>query len=64
VLWNTLDLGYLTVYVANELGAGKLKRGAGDLNAGKLGVIKVRESDVLLGAPFIFNKANIDRFDF
>jgi len=64
VLWNTLDLGYLTVYAANELGAGKLKRGAGDLKAGKLGVIQVRESDVLLGAPFIFNKSNIDRFDF
>jgi rhamnose transport system substrate-binding protein/rhamnose transport system permease protein len=64
VLWNTLDLGYLTVYAANELGAGKLKRGAGDLKAGKLGAIQVREADVLLGAPFIFNKANIDRFDF
>jgi rhamnose transport system substrate-binding protein/rhamnose transport system permease protein len=64
VLWNTLDLGYLTVYAANELGSGKLKRGAGDLKAGKLGVIQVREADVLLGAPFIFNKANIDRFDF
>jgi len=64
VLWNTLDLGYLTVYAANELGAGKLTRGAGELKAGKLGVIQVRESDVLLGAPFIFNNANIDRFDF
>src|SRR5262245_57205454 len=64
VLWNTLDLGYLTVYAANELSAGKLKRGAGDLKAGKLGVIEVREADVLLGAPFIFNKSNIDQFDF
>ncbi|HEU0173023.1 MAG TPA: substrate-binding domain-containing protein [Blastocatellia bacterium] len=64
VLWNTLDLGYLTVYAANELGAGKLKRGAVDLKAGKLGAIQVREADVLLGAPFIFNKSNIDRFDF
>src|SRR5215470_10761643 len=64
VLWNTLDLGYLTVYAANELGAGNLKRDAGALKAGKLGLIQVRESDVLLGAPFIFNKANIDRFDF
>jgi rhamnose transport system permease protein len=64
VLWNTLDLGYLTVYAANELSSGKLKRGAGELKAGKLGVIQVREADVLLGAPFIFNKTNIDRFDF
>jgi rhamnose transport system permease protein len=64
VLWNTLDLGYLTVYVANELGAGKLNRGASYLKAGKLGFIQVSEADVLLGAPFIFNKTNIDRFDF
>ncbi|HEY7180655.1 MAG TPA: substrate-binding domain-containing protein [Blastocatellia bacterium] len=64
VLWNTLDLGYLTVYAANELGAGKLKRGDGDLKAGKLGEIQVRDADVMLGAPFIFNKTNIDRFDF
>ncbi len=64
VLWNTLDLGYLTVYAGNELSAGKLKPGANQLKAGKLGVIEVREDDVLLGAPFIFNKSNIDRFDF
>jgi rhamnose transport system permease protein len=64
VLWNTLDLGYLTVYAANELSAGRLKRGVSELKAGKLGVIEVREDDVMLGAPFIFNKANIDRFDF
>jgi rhamnose transport system permease protein len=64
VLWNTLDLGYLTVYAANELQAGKLKRGDRELKAGKLGVIEVRADDVLLGAPFIFNQANIDRFDF
>ncbi len=64
VLWNTLDLGYLTVYAANELEAGKLKRGDRELKAGKLGAIEVRADDVLLGAPFIFNKGNIDRFDF
>jgi hypothetical protein len=34
------------------------------LKAGKLGAIEVREGEVLLGPPFIFNKANIDRFDF
>jgi rhamnose transport system permease protein len=64
VLWNTLDLGYLTVYAANELSAGRLRPGAAGLKAGKLGVIEVRENDVMLGAPFIFNKTNIDGFDF
>lgn len=64
VLWNTLDLGYLTVFAANELSAGKLKAGDNQINAGRLGRIEVKGSDVMLGAPFIFNKSNVDRFDF
>jgi rhamnose transport system substrate-binding protein/rhamnose transport system permease protein len=64
VLWNTLDLGYLTVYAANDLSNGRLKRGDGEIKAGKLGSIKVRDDNVMLGAPFIFNKSNIDKFDF
>ncbi len=64
VLWNTLDLGYLTVYAANELSAGKLKPGDKEIKAGRLGSVEVKESDVMLGAPFIFNKSNVDRFDF
>lgn len=64
VLWNTLDLGYLTVYAANELSAGRLKVGDKEVKAGRLGKIQVKESDVMLGAPFIFNKSNVDRFDF
>jgi rhamnose transport system substrate-binding protein len=64
VLWNTLDLGYLTVYAANELSAGKLKLGDKEINAGRLKKIEIKESDVMLGAPFIFNKSNVDRFDF
>lgn len=64
VLWNTLDLGYLTIFAANELSAGRLKSGDNQINAGKLGRIEVKGSDVMLGAPFIFNKSNVDRFDF
>jgi rhamnose transport system substrate-binding protein len=64
VLWNTLDLGYLTVYAASELKAGKLKPGDREMKGGKLGMIEVRGEDVMLGAPFIFNKSNIDKFDF
>jgi rhamnose transport system permease protein len=64
VLWNTLDLGYLTVYAANELSAGRLRLGDNGVKAGRLGRIEVKKSDVMLGAPFIFNKSNVDRFDF
>ncbi len=64
VLWNTVDLGYLTVYAADALSAGKLKRGDREIAAGRLGKIEVADDEVLLGAPFIFNKENIDRFNF
>ncbi len=64
VLWNTVDLGYLTVYAANALATGALKRGDKELNAGRLGKIEVVDDEVRLGAPFIFNKENIDRFNF
>ena len=64
VLWNTVDLGYLTVYAADALSSGKLKRGDREINAGRLGKVEVADDEVLLGAPFIFNKENIDRFNF
>ena len=64
VLWNTLNLGYLTVYAANEIGRGRLPQGSTGLPAGRLGRIEIRADQIMLGAPFIFNKSNIDQFDF
>jgi len=62
VLWNTKDLGYLTVYTAALLVEGRT--GKDSLPAGRLGTVEVRGSQVILGKPFIFNKANIDQYDF
>ncbi|MDT5271462.1 MAG: rhamnose transport system substrate-binding protein rhaQ [Acidobacteriota bacterium] len=64
VLWNTVDLGYLTVYASNALASGQLKAGDNSLTAGRLGKIEVAGDEIRLGAPFIFNKENIDRFNF
>jgi ABC-type sugar transport system substrate-binding protein len=64
VLWNTMDLGYLTVYAANAAKAGTLKPGDTEFKAGTLGKMEVRGDNVLLGVPFTFTKDNIDGFDF
>lgn len=64
VLWNTGDLGYLTVLAGDALSKGKLKAGDKSIQAGRLGVIAIEGDQVLLGKPFVFTKANIDRFDF
>jgi rhamnose transport system permease protein len=62
VLWNTRDLGYLTVQVAGMLVRGQM--GRRPLQVGRLGSIEVRGTQVILGNPFIFNKDNIDKYDF
>ncbi len=64
VLWNTGDLGALSVRVAQALTSGDLKAGAASLDAGGLGKFVVVGDEVRLGLPFIFNKSNIDRFNF
>jgi rhamnose transport system substrate-binding protein len=64
VLWNTRDLGYLAVYASALAVQNTLAPGTRTLSAGRLGQIEIRDGQIILGAPMLFNKANIDRFDF
>lgn len=64
VLWNTNDLGYLTVFATVAATRGDLAPGATSFRAGALGELRVFGDHVLLGQPFIFNRDNIDHFDF
>ena len=64
VLWNTGDLGYLTVYAAKAVHDGSLSAGDTTLKAGRLGSITVKGDQILLGKPFVFTKDNIDQFQF
>ena len=64
ILWKTEDLGYLTVHAAAALANGTLKPGDKKFTAGSLGTFEIRGDNILLGTPFIFNKENIDQFDF
>lgn len=65
VLWNPVDLGYAAAYVLRAVADGDLKPGATSVKAGKLGELAViNGSEVLLGAPTVFTKDNINDFDF
>lgn len=64
VLWNTVDLGYLTVFASNSLASGSFKKGDAKIAAGRLKEIEVASDEIRLGKPFIFNKENVDNFDF
>jgi len=65
-LWNPGDLGYLAVYTLDAIHSGKIKGLPGDkFTAGKLGDYTIdKDGVVLLGKPTVFDKTNIDKFDF
>ena len=65
-LWNPEELGYLAAFAANALASGEIEGEPGDsFEAGELGQYTVEDDkSVLLGEPFVFNKDNIDDFDF
>ncbi len=64
ILWNTGDLGYLSIQAAVALAKGELKPGAKSFKAGSLGSFTIVGDNILLGKPFAFNKGNIDQFNF
>ncbi|MEJ5171805.1 MAG: substrate-binding domain-containing protein [Fimbriimonadales bacterium] len=64
ILWNTKDLGYLTVQVAAQLVRGTFKGTDPTIKAGRLGEKKVAGDNVLLGDILVFTKENIDQFQF
>ena len=65
VLWNPIDLGYASVYVTRAIVDGEFAPGDTSVSAGRLGELQVvNGSEILLGAPFIFNAENINDFDF
>ncbi|MDQ3558464.1 MAG: substrate-binding domain-containing protein [Pseudomonadota bacterium] len=65
VLWNPVDLGYAAVHAMRAAADGKLTAETKELEAGRLGKLSiVNGSEILLGAPFIYDKSNIGEFDF
>jgi rhamnose transport system permease protein len=64
VLWNTRDLGYLTVLASSLLTQNKIAASTTSFDARRLGTIQIRGTEIILGAPVMFTRANIDKFNF
>jgi rhamnose transport system substrate-binding protein len=64
ILWNAVDLGYLSMYVARAVARGELSPGAKTIQAGRLGEKSVEGDQVMLGKPMSFTRANIDEYHF
>ncbi len=65
-LWNPANLGYLAAYAAVNLASKKITNAQGQsFTAGKLGKFTVGAGhSILLGPPFVFDKSNINNFNF
>jgi rhamnose transport system substrate-binding protein len=65
-LWNPANLGYLAAYASVELASKSITNAKGQsFVAGKLGKFTVgADHTILLGKPFVFNKANVGKFKF
>ena len=65
-LWDPAKLGYLAAYAAAALCSGQITGKQGEtFKAGELGTKKIgANGEVLLGPPQVFDKSNIDQFNF
>ncbi|WP_045234417.1 rhamnose ABC transporter substrate-binding protein [Deinococcus pimensis] len=65
-LWNPEDLGYLAAYTAGALASGQISGKEGEkFRAGKLGERTIGKGGVVtLGPLTVFDKSNIDKFNF
>jgi rhamnose transport system substrate-binding protein len=65
-LWDPAKLGYLAAYAAAALASGQVTGKDGEtFKAGELGSKTIgKNGEVLLGPPQVFDKSNIDQFNF
>jgi len=65
-LWDPGKLGYLAAYAAAALASGHITGKEGEtFKAGNLGTKSIgADGEILLGPPQVFDKSNIDQFDF
>ena len=65
-LWDPSKLGYLAAYAAVNVASKKITGAQGQtFNAGKLGSYTVgADHTIILGPPTVFDKSNIDQFNF
>lgn len=63
-LWNTRDLGYLTVYAGVLKAQGRIAPGATLVHVGRLGDLQVRGSEIVLGKPLKIDAGNVDALQF
>jgi ABC-type sugar transport system substrate-binding protein len=64
VLWNCMDLGYLSVQAAFQMAQGTITATTTRMTAGRLGPRDIADKTILLGAARIFDRNNVNQFNY
>ena len=64
VLWNCMDLGYLSIQAACQMANGTITGSSTSMTAGRLGHRDISNKMILLGPALIFDKNNVDQFNY
>jgi ABC-type sugar transport system substrate-binding protein len=64
VLWNCMDLGYLAVEAAYQYSTDTITADSTSMTTTRLGDREIADKTILLGDALIFDKNNVDQFDY
>ena len=64
VLWNCMDLGYLAVMTGYQMGTGELTADSATMMTTRLGEKAIEDKMILLGDALIFDKTNVEQFNY
>lgn len=64
VLWNCMDLGYLSVQTAAQLCVGGISADSTSITAGRLGEKTIDAGQVILGDALVFDATNVGDFNY
>lgn len=64
VLWNVMDLGYLSIQSGFQLATGKIDANATSIAAGRLGDKAIENKMIILGSALVFTKADVEKYNY
>jgi ABC-type sugar transport system substrate-binding protein len=64
VIWNCMDLGYLAIQAGYQLSKGTVTSSSSSFTAGRLGSRDIASKMVVLGPAMVFDKNNVDQFNY
>jgi ABC-type sugar transport system substrate-binding protein len=64
ILWNCMDLGYLSVQAGFQMAKGTVTASSSSITAGRLGQKSIANKMVVLGPALVFDKNNVDQFNY